>query len=282
MAESPVGDPARRSMSMMAIHDDKAGTGPASERGGWKRRFFNFTGSGRTTKKTAANEAVKEAQEAFSDAVLQGQVDANKILTALWNFCTMDRRSLVIFIFNAYSAALPDALTIEEVKRLLRDIHADRAALDAAFDQFLRECRAEGGAAAQSLLPSTPVPLGRFFHVVANKPGLVGPLFELQEKFRDAVLGHAFWAERETVRRELIGKHLLDPKELEESYKTSSYEQEKSVSVVGSLPLQGVAGRGHLGTQSSVIQPGVKRKSLLRPSRFAATNTTNSPTNKAV
>lgn len=70
-------------------------------------------------------ERTKFTTRVFSifDEDKSGAVDFKELVLALWNYCSLGKASLVMFAFDIYDRDNGGSISMEEVKKMLRDVY---------------------------------------------------------------------------------------------------------------------------------------------------------------
>lgn len=132
-------------------------------------------------------------RRAFSilDEDKSGEIDFGEFVISLWNYCTLSEHSLMLFAFDLYDCDLSGAISKDEIKVLIRDLHggkvgtnkfakASLARLENMVDTY--PCEDEEGLHHKD-----------FVQLVKKYPNLMFAAFEIQNAIRKRVLGHSFW-----------------------------------------------------------------------------------------
>jgi hypothetical protein len=100
-----------------------------------------------------------------------------------WQFCTLTGHDIENFAFDIYDEDKAGSLTKEELRKVLTKVHG-KAHVDSKL-RALFEIMDTGH--------SKDITRNEFIAHVKHFPALVFPIFAIQDKLRQAVLGEGYW-----------------------------------------------------------------------------------------
>jgi Ca2+-binding EF-hand superfamily protein len=161
-----------------------------------------------------SSEIFGELVFSLFDRDKSGKLDFQEYLTALWNYCTMERDALSRFAFEIFDVDNSRILTIEDIREIIEIIwgykHNDRV------EKVLKRFHENG---------TDEVNVVDFVDMTKHVPALLFPVFEVQEKLRGKGFMKIMWSRLTEHRKRCFGQlSVFDILECDNEYVDSSME----------------------------------------------------------
>eukprot|EP01038_Epipyxis_sp_PR26KG_P007378 gene7378-10050_t len=135
------------------------------------------------------------------DADNSGTIDFREFVIALWNYCTLEFPTLVIFAFDLYDKDASGFLSTTEIKQMLGDIYGKHAATNSYAKTILSELKHYDESAEFNL--------EKFRLFVKHHGSFLFPAFQMQEALQKKILGKSYWSKQSNRRVEISkGKYV--------------------------------------------------------------------------
>jgi len=126
-----------------------------------------------------------------------GEVCFREFVMTLYNYCTLNKSTLILFAFDLYDADGSGAIDHTEVQLLLKEVYGKHFDSSPHASHILRKIGGEDGGGDGLGGGVTPHAFDAFCR---KHPALLFPAFQFQQVLRKRVLGAAFW-ERAAAKR---------------------------------------------------------------------------------
>jgi Ca2+-binding EF-hand superfamily protein len=143
-------------------------------------------------------EATPFARRVFNmiDGDGSGTLDVCEFMRALWEYCTLDRRTLVGFTFDLYDSDCSNTLEVTEVISLCKDVYGSAFGNSKLSQKIVKDVKVFLQKKAQvsnghHFAPLITKPV--FFDFCRTHPGLLYPAFQFQLNLRQSFQGEKFW-----------------------------------------------------------------------------------------
>ena len=121
-----------------------------------------------------------------------GNIDFSEFILSIWNYCTFDMGSLILFGFNFYDLDGSGALTMAEIKELIKEVYGTN---DYETNEELQQEIQEADENNDGKLS-----FDEFKQWVIKSPIVLYPAFHMQQVLRRKVLGNKFWQRKRDQR----------------------------------------------------------------------------------
>jgi Ca2+-binding EF-hand superfamily protein len=129
-----------------------------------------------------------------------GEVCFREFVMTLYNYCTLNKSTLILFAFDLYDADGSGAIDHTEVQLLLKEVYGQHFDSSPHASHILRKIGGEDGGGGGGDGLGAGVTPHAFDAFCRKHPALLFPAFQFQQVLRKRVLGAAFW-ERAAAKR---------------------------------------------------------------------------------